>query len=85
HRRSMKNLNEISILLDRFIDGTDTSTIAANRLEILLDEAYPDDELIQERVVELASYVPGGGDHLFDRSQIQIRLARLRDYLRSRS
>ncbi|EFG2885772.1 hypothetical protein BO068_004964 [Escherichia coli] len=81
----MKNLNEISILLDRFIDGTDTSTIAANRLEILLDEAYPDDELIQERVVELASYVPGGGDHLFDRSQIQIRLARLRDYLRSRS
>lgn len=72
---------EIASLLERFVLGFDTSLAAANRLEVLLDEAYPDDDVVQGRVSDLAQYRPGGGDLLFDELEMRRRLARLRDYL----
>ena len=78
-------MTDLSTALSSFIDGEDTSLAAANRLEVLLDKAYPEDGLVQERVIDLASYRPGGGEFLFDTAEMQGRLARLRDHLLAQS
>lgn len=67
--------------LNLFVSGHDTSIELANHLEVLLDEAYPDDDVVQARVVDLALYRPGGGEFLIDTSEMRARLTRLRDYL----
>jgi hypothetical protein len=74
--------NDLTALLDLFVSGDDNSIDEANRLEVLLDEAYPDDEIVQSRVADLALYRPGGGEFLIDTSEMRARLTRLRDYLR---
>ena len=55
---------------------------AAQELEVVLDEAYPDDPLVQECVSALASYRPDGGDLLFDSIQIGPFMDRLKSHLR---
>lgn len=72
---------ELDSLLSRFVDGDDTSLTAANRLEVLLSEMYPADDVVADRVGDLAQYRPGGGDYLLDATEMQSRLARLRTYL----
>ena len=76
---------DLTTELDRFVTGEDTSLAAANRLEVLLDETYPDDEVVQDRVVDLALYRPGGGEYLIDTVEMRKRLARLRDYLAAKA
>ncbi|CAI8980811.1 MULTISPECIES: hypothetical protein [Pseudomonas] len=71
----------IVTLLDHFIDGGDTSIEAANRLEVLIDNSYPDDDFLQATVEVLACYRPEGGDFLFDVSQVRNRLVETRIYL----
>lgn len=78
-------MGDLSLLLNRFVSGEDTGLAAANSLEVLLDDAYPDDELVQSAVMDLAMYRPGGGPFLFDTPEIQRRLHRLRDYLSRRT
>ncbi|WP_139197798.1 hypothetical protein [Pseudomonas sp. NFACC37-1] len=73
---------EVMKLLDAFIDGGNTSMEAANRLEVLIDDAFPDDDFLQEIVEILACYRPEGGDFLFDSSQVQNHLVEARIYLR---
>lgn len=72
---------ELASLLDRFVTGEDVSLAAANRIEVLLSDGFPDDELVQDRAGDLAQYRPGGGDFLFDEEEMRSRLSRLRDYL----
>ncbi|MBA1143370.1 hypothetical protein [Mesorhizobium neociceri] len=74
-------MDKLTLALTRFINGEDTSLTAANSLEVLLDEAYPDDEFAQSAVVDLASCSPGGGPFLLDMPEVQLRLLRLRDHL----
>ena len=76
----MKNLEIIS-LMDKFITGADTSLELANRLELLIDEAYPDDDSLQEIVEMLACYRPEGGEYLLNAEQIQDRLVHVKEYL----
>ncbi|WP_139213117.1 hypothetical protein [Pseudomonas kilonensis] len=71
----------IVTLLDHFIDGRDTSVEAANRLEVLIDNAYPDDDFLQATVEVLACYRPEGGDFVFDVNQVRNRLVETRIYL----
>ncbi|TRC77508.1 hypothetical protein FJV83_28255 [Mesorhizobium sp. WSM4307] len=78
-------MDDLSLLLTRFVSGEDTSLAADNNLEALLDAAHPDDQLVQDVVIDLASYRPGGGPFLFDKLEIQRRLHRLRDYLSRRT
>jgi hypothetical protein len=47
-------------MLERFASGADRSMNLAGRLEVALDEAFPEDETVQELVLALASYGPGG-------------------------
>jgi hypothetical protein len=72
---------ELNTLLNRFVDGDDTSLSAANRLEVLLSEMYSGDDVVEERIGDLAQYRPGGGDYLFDAKEMRGRLDRLRKYL----
>ena len=78
-------MDKLTLALTSFIDGEDTSLAAANSLEVLLGGAYPDDEIVQSAVVDLAMYRPGGGEFLFDTLEIQHRLVRLRDHLSHRT
>jgi len=43
---------ELDTLLNRFVDGDDT--VAANRLGVLLSDLFPGDEVVNERVGDLA-------------------------------
>ncbi|MHA6722889.1 hypothetical protein [Sphingomonas sp. RS2018] len=63
---------ELRRLLDRFVSGEDASLKAANRLEVLLEEAFPDDDVVQDRVGDLAQYRPGGGEFLFDEKECAV-------------
>ncbi|BBD37119.1 hypothetical protein Amn_19990 [Aminobacter sp. Y103A] len=47
---------ELDTLLRRFVDGDDTSLAAANRLELLLSDLFPGDEMVNDRVGDLAQY-----------------------------
>ena len=71
-------------LVDRFLDGTDTSARLAGELEVLLDDAFPEDDLVQTVVVALASYAPGGGPQLYDEAMLRETLTNARPYLASR-
>ena len=59
----------------------DPTLVAAQNLEVALDEAYPNDPLIQECVASLASYRPGGGHLLFDKVKIRPLMNRLGRHL----
>ncbi|MBB6412352.1 hypothetical protein [Mesorhizobium sangaii] len=64
-------MDSLILVPTRFVSGEDTSLAAANSLEVLLNEAYPDDELVQSTVVELAGYRPARAG-LF-RWQVEVR------------
>ena len=66
----------LAALLAKFIDGEDVSIASANAIEVALDEAFPDDELIQDTVLMLASYRPGGGDFLYGEQQVRHQLGK---------
>lgn len=72
---------ELATLLNRFVDGDDTSLAAANRLEVLLSGLFPGDEVVNARVGDLVQYRPGGGECLVDAEEMRARLGRLRSYL----
>ncbi len=61
---------QLTQMLRSFIDGTDRSLDAAGRLEVALDEEFPDDDEVADVVLALASYRPGGGEYLYDEHQI---------------
>jgi len=72
-------MSNIEAAFARFI--ADHTLEAAQHLEVLLDDAFPDDPLVQECVEILACYRPGGGEFLFDEKQIEPHLQRLRAHL----
>ena len=61
-------------LIERFIRGEDVSIRAANAIEVELADALPADDRAQELVDMLASYRPGGGDLLYDETQVRSKL-----------
>lgn len=77
----MTKRGDISLLIKRFIEGEDISVSAANRLEVALDEMFPDDAHVQDVVAALAMYRPGGGDFLFGTSEMQRMLIKISPYI----
>ena len=69
-------------LIDRFVAGENRSIVAANEIEVALDDDFPDDEFIQDTVLMLASYRPGGGEFLYDDEQMADRLSAVAKRLR---
>jgi hypothetical protein len=71
----------IATLVAKFIDGEDVSIASANAIEVALDEAFPDDELMQDTVLMLASYRPGGGDYLYGEQEVKRQLKKVLERL----
>lgn len=72
------------IAIDKFISGTDRSIATANEIEVTLDDAFPNDEIIQNLVLMLASYRPGGGECLYNEAQILNELLKVKKYIESK-
>lgn len=70
-------------LIEKFISGEDYSISLSNAIEVAIDDAFPDDELMQDTVLMLASYRPGGGEYLYNEEQIKERLKKVCERLRS--
>jgi hypothetical protein len=67
---SSTQLSELRSLLELFMSGEDQSLELAGRIEVALDDAFPEDPRIQDVVHALAFYRPGGGDYLYAASEI---------------
>ena len=68
--------------IQRFIDGTDVSLESAGLIEVGLDDAFPDNDWISDKVLMLASYRPGGGESLYDEEQVRRELVKVIPRLR---
>jgi len=68
--------------IERFVDGTDVSVESARAIEVGLDDAFPDNDWISERVLMLASYRPEGGHLLHDAAHVRAELAKVLERLR---
>ena len=77
-------MDDLAFALAQFLSGEDTSLATANSLEALLDAAYPEDEIVQNAVGDLALYRPGGGELLLDTDEMQRRPVRLQNYLETK-
>lgn len=73
--------SEILSRLEMFISGTDISMESANRLEVLIDDAFPDGDYLQETVEFLACYRPEGGSGVLGRETLRQRLVETKPYL----
>lgn len=71
----------IEAMLDAFIAADRPSMLLANEIEVALDDAYPDNDYVQDLVGMLAMYRPEGGEFLYDAEAIRVKLVRARDYL----
>ena len=64
------NKKRVVELVKAFINGSDCSIDAAGKLEVLLNDAFPDNSEIQDLVIEIACYRPDGGQHLFNQAEM---------------
>jgi hypothetical protein len=82
HDLALARRKELTERIQRFVDGTDVSVESVALIEAGLDDAFPDNDWMSERVLMLASYRPGGGESLYDEQQVRLEflkvLARLR-------
>lgn len=72
---------ELIELIDIFISGQDVSISHANRIEVAIDDEFPDNDYMQDVVGILASYRPGGGDYLYDEEFVTNKLQKVRERL----
>ncbi len=63
-------LLELRCLLELFLSGENQSLELAGRIEVGLDETFPEDSWFQDLVHSLAFYRPDGGEYLYDASTI---------------
>lgn len=75
--------SEVNQLIERFVSGADTSLEAANAIELSLEDAFPEDDYVQQTVEMLAMYRPEGGEFLFDTPAITQRLTETIKYLKN--
>ena len=58
-------------MLESFVKGSDRSLRHANEIEGMLLKHFAEDDGFEDLLVALASYRPGGGDHLYDETSIR--------------
>jgi hypothetical protein len=82
HEAARARRVELVERIERFVDGSDVSMASAGLIEVGLDDAFPDNDWVSDKVLMLASYRPGGGEFLHDEAQVRRELvavlARLR-------
>jgi hypothetical protein len=57
-------------LMERFIRGDERGLQIAGEIEVGLDDHFGEEEPYADLSLTLASYLPGGGEHLFDEAEI---------------
>ncbi len=75
------NAPRLTDLIETFISRRDVSISLASEIEAELDALFPDDDGMQDVVTMLASYRPGGGEHLYDEHDVTSRLKALLEML----
>ena len=65
-----EKLSSLRAMLEAFIGGPDRSLTAAGQIEVLLDVSFPDDDEMHDFVICFALYRPGGGDFLYNETQM---------------
>jgi len=58
-------------MLQTFVEGRAQSILAANEIERVLLESFPDDDGFEDLLIALASYRPGGGEYLYEQNSIR--------------
>ncbi|MCS4296859.1 MULTISPECIES: hypothetical protein [Acinetobacter] len=79
---------KLTILNDRiqnFIDKKDISIKNAQEIDFLLSKLSIDNEVIDDLILMIALYVPGGGDFLLDEDQIIMQLSKAKEILKNLS
>ena len=77
HDIALARRKELTERIQRFVDGTDVSVASVARIEAGLDDAFPDNDWMSEKVLMLASYRPGGGESLYDEQQVRLELLKV--------
>ncbi|WP_421567780.1 hypothetical protein [Stenotrophomonas sp. PD6] len=76
---------ELLSLIKAFVSGNDVGIEAANRMEMLLDDSFPDDDYLQETIEMLACYRPEGGREVLGIESIRRRLMGIGTYLQDKN
>lgn len=82
--RDNDSVKRLYNLLETFISGEDRSLSMAGKIEVALDEMFPEDDEIQDYVTCFASYRPGGGEFLYDEDRMVKESKLLMDTLQSK-
>ena len=77
--------SELMTYIDNFISGADTTLETANKIEIMLEDAFPDDDFIEEVVIALACYRPAGPPDTLDEQSIRHFMVQTKRYLENQS
>ncbi|MBJ9951617.1 MULTISPECIES: hypothetical protein [unclassified Acinetobacter] len=67
--------------IQNFIEKKDISIKNAQEIDFLLNNLGIDNEVIDDLILMIALYVPGGGDFLLDEDQIIIQLNKAKKVL----
>lgn len=67
--------------IKQFIDKKDISIKNAQRIEVLLDDLKSEEELINNMILILASYVCGGGEYMYDENKVILELKKILIFL----
>ena len=73
--------NYLETLIENLITGKDISIENAQHIEVLLDDYYENDEVIQDFITDLALYNPGGGEYLYSHSEITPKAKHILAYI----
>lgn len=73
--------SKIVPLIENLITGKDISIENAQHIEVLLDDYYENDEVIQDFITDLALYNPGGGEYLYSHSEITPKAKHILAYI----
>ena len=82
HDIALARRKELTDRIQRFVDGTDVSVESVALIEAGLDDAFPDNDWMSEKVLMLASYRPGGGESLHDEARVRAELVNVLARLR---
>lgn len=70
--------DELIELIDQFVTRQDVSVKQANKIEVIIDDEFPEDDYMQDVVEILALYHPGGGDYLYDEEAVIAKLLQVK-------
>ncbi|ENW81256.1 hypothetical protein F909_02547 [Acinetobacter sp. ANC 3929] len=69
--------SELIYCIEQFLDKKDISKKNANNIEFLLENLELKQEFVDNIILMLASYAPGGGEYMYNEDQVANELKKL--------